>query len=101
MSKLERPKCTIDEATGRRIYAGSLSQTTELTEGQKRSALKMMKGVARMPSELVAELELNPLNPYSGESVRRYLAELETGGHIEQIKNERGKLLGWQQKPDK
>ena len=74
---------------------------TELSESQRASILKQLKGAPRMPTELVAGTEgLSEYNPHCGESVRRYLAELEKNGHIEQVKNERGRLIGWQQKPD-
>jgi hypothetical protein len=97
VSTLKRPEKTVDPVTGRITYEGSLSQqTTELTAAQKDKGLKLLKTGAHMPTELIEELGLSPYSPHSGESVRRWIAELEKNCHVKAVKDDRNKLIGWQ-----
>ena len=70
-------------------------------DGQKDDIMKQLKQEPHTPTSLVEGTEgLSPNNPHHGEAVRRHLATLERNGHIEQVKDERGRLLGWQAKDD-
>jgi predicted phage gp36 major capsid-like protein len=96
-----KPEPVVDES-GRKVYPGSLSMTTELTPGQKDKILSMLKQEAHTPTSLVAAVDgLSQYNLHAGEAVRRWLAQLETAGTIQQAKDSNGKLIGWQAVADK
>jgi len=92
-----KPEMIRDE-DGRATYPGSLAMTTALTDDQKAQIMKSLKSSSpQTPTSLVSSTDgLNLNNPHHGEAVRRHLARLENDGHITQVKDERGKLLGWQ-----
>jgi hypothetical protein len=97
----EKPQPVIDKETGRKIYPGSLSMNTELSDDQKDDIMAQLKKEPQTPTTLVANTDgLDPRNPHHGEAVRRHLATLERNGHVGQVKDERGKLLGWQAKDE-
>jgi hypothetical protein len=83
---------------GRLLYPGSLAMTTELSDDQKDQIKHKLKtDPPQTPSSLVSHVDgLNLNNPHDHESVRRHLAKLEQGGTVTQMKDENGRLLGWQ-----
>jgi hypothetical protein len=91
-----KPTPVVDE-NGRKVYPGSLSMSVELTPGQKDQIKKLLQEGPETPSSIITKIDTLPnYNPHSGESVRRWLSQLEQGGTVKQAKDKDGRLIGWE-----
>jgi hypothetical protein len=93
-SKLKRPELKTSPSGERRYYDGCLSAQAGQLMSSKQE-LQILRGLRepRHLSELVVS-DLSPFNPHHQESIRRYIAKLDSQG-LAALARDGKKVLGW------